>query len=296
MISVIGDIIIDEYISGLSYRNSPEYKYAPVISVQSVYRTIGGAGNTALNIKHLGQDVVLYCATNSDGVAMELLIDAEIRTVSSVNYEKDIVKSRIYSNNTYLARVDRDTKVSHDEDFLINQLFQKKQKLIIISDYGKGTVKTPSKIINRANNIGIPVLVDSKSNLSDFKGATILKPNLNEFLEWVNIPQDEDTITNINKLNANVLAQAIESLKVDNLLITIGEHGCIHVTKNGAKRYDTPKVPVVDVTGAGDSFIAGLAVAMAEEQTMDKAIIFANKVASVCVTKKGTQYVKHNEI
>lgn len=296
MIGVIGDVMIDEYVTGLSFRTSPEYKYAPVVSLQSKETFLGGAGNTALNIKHLGQDVTLFCAANNIGTVQQLLMSSELHSINSINKSDDIVKTRIYSNNIYLARLDKDTEVQHDEDYLVNELFKSTPKIIIISDYGKGTIKKPSKIIEQAYSRRIPTLVDSKSNLSDFKGAYLLKPNLTEFLEWMDIARDEDPINNLNKLNKAVLSYAINTLKVDNLIITLGEYGCIHVTKSIIKMYSSPAVPVKDVTGAGDSFIAGLAVALATDKTMEDAIVFANKVASVCVTKKGTQYVKYNEI
>jgi ribokinase len=138
--------------------------------------------------------------------------------------------------------------------------------------------------------------VDSKSNLYDFKGATVIKPNLKEFFEWAGIVQPKNPDDAITKLHKGLLTSALKELEVDNLIITVGELGCIHVSESSMDMYPALSIKAVDVTGAGDSFIAALAVAMSEGKSIKRSIQFANRVASIAVTKKGTQYVTRNEV
>jgi rfaE bifunctional protein kinase chain/domain len=296
MIAVIGDIMLDEYIYGSSVRQSPECELAPVVVINSPIRSIGGAGNTALNIHYLEGDVKLYGAISGYSHLPELLCNSGIKQQININLSPDVVKTRIYSNGQYIARLDIDSKVKHYEQGLVDAMFKDKPEIILISDYGKGTITKPANIIQRAKDIGAITLVDSKSNLYDFKGATVIKPNLKEFFEWAGIEQPKDLDDAINRLHRGLLESALAELEVDNLIITLGEQGCIHVSEGSINMYPALPIKSVDVTGAGDSFIAGLAVAISEGKGFKRAIQFANRVASIAVTKKGTQYVTRNEI
>lgn len=296
MIGVIGDIMIDEYIYGSSTRQSPESASAPVVVLTSNKKVLGGAGNTALNILYLGASVELFTSCESGGKTSNLMSMYDLDYTLSNNSAIDIIKTRIYSNGQYIARLDKEEPVVHDEQSLIDLLFEKNPSMIIISDYGKSTVSKPEHIINRANKLNIKVLVDTKSNLSKYNGAYLIKPNIKEFLDWTGMDIPEDPDEALNKLSYQLLTSAREQLKVDNLVITLGDRGCIHVDSYGVKKYATLPNKAIDVTGAGDSFIAGLAVALDEGKGIKRAIDFANKVASIAVTKKGTHYVKRNEI
>lgn len=296
MIAVIGDVMLDEYIYGSSTRMSPECDTAPVVVINPPITSIGGAGNTALNIHYLDGDVKLYCSASQGSDIANLIHTSGIKYHISNNQSADVVKKRIYSNGQYLARLDIDSKIRHYEAGLVDTMIKDKPNIVLISDYGKGTIKNPSSIIQKARDAEAIVLVDSKSNLYDFKGATIIKPNLKEFFEWAGILQPKDIDDAITKLHNNLLKSALEELEVDNLIITVGERGCIHVSKNDIAMYPALPIKAVDVTGAGDSFIAGLAVALSEGKSIKRAIQFANRAASIAVTKKGTQYVTRNEI
>jgi D-beta-D-heptose 7-phosphate kinase/D-beta-D-heptose 1-phosphate adenosyltransferase len=296
MIAVIGDIMLDEYIYGSSVRQSPECDLAPVVVINPPIRCIGGAGNTALNIHNLDGDVKLYCAVSPDSELFNLLHASGIKYKINNNQSADVVKKRIYSNGQYIARLDIDSKIRHYESGLVDAMIIDAPKIILISDYGKGTVIKPYNIIQRAKDIGAITLVDSKSNLYDFKGATVIKPNLKEFFEWAGIVQPKNPDDAITKLHKSLLMSALKELEVDNLIITVGELGCIHVSESSMDMYPALPIKSVDVTGAGDSFIAGLAVAISEGKGFKRAIQFANRVASIAVTKKGTQYVTRNEI
>lgn len=296
MISVIGDIMLDEYIYGSSTRQSPECETAPVVVINSPVRSLGGAGNTALNILHLGGDVKLYCAVHQEGNLFDKLRTSGIPYYTTNNTSADVVKTRIYSNGNYIARLDIESTIRHYEDGLVNELLSDKPAIVLISDYGKGTIKKPKELVARAIEQGALVLVDSKSNLADFRGAYVLKPNLKEFYEYLNIDMPNDNTDALNKLHSGILGDAIKDLNVNNLIITLGSLGCLHVTNQVAKICPALPIQAIDVTGAGDSFIAGLAVSLSEGKDINRAIKFANRAASISVTKKGTQYVERNEI
>ena len=297
MITVIGDIMVDKYIYGSSTRRSPECVTAPVVKEYSTKTYIGGAGNTALNIKNLGAETTLFCALQKNSELLDLCKKENLDYCSVPNYCKDVLKTRVYSNGEYLARLDYDYLIDCSEETLINNLFACKPSLIVLSDYNKGTITEPSKIINRAQSLGIYCLVDPKKSLEAYRGAYLLKPNLKEFCEWADIDMSGSEDDILNSISISILKEAVQTLKLNNLLITLGSNGCLLATASGLiKKIDALPVNAVDVTGAGDSFIAALSVAINEQNNLIKAIQFATKVAGIAVTKKGTSYVKRNEI
>jgi rfaE bifunctional protein kinase chain/domain len=297
MIAVIGDIMLDKYIYGSSVRMSPECANAPVIKEYTTKEYVGGAGNTALNIKNLNCDVTLFCALHKDSQLKKILAEEQLTYFATPNYCNDVLKTRIFSNGQYLARLDYDFNIDCSEEHLADQLFSIKPDLIVLSDYNKGTISTPRTILEKAASLGIKCLVDPKKNLDEYKGAFLLKPNLKEFCEWLDLDMSLAEEELINKLSKTILEDAVSRLKVDNLLITLGEHGSILITNSGLiRRIEALPIKAIDVTGAGDSFLAAIAVAIYENNNLTKAIQFASKVAGIAVTKKGTSYVKRNEI
>lgn len=289
MIAVIGDIMLDRYLLGSSVRMSPECDTAPVVSVYETIDKLGGAGNTALNIKYLGSPVKLFTAiTNANSVLVDLLSREQLPYDSVINYSNnDITKVRLYSNGAYISRIDYDDSIECDTNQLANKVLENRPRIIVLSDYNKGSIINPKGIIDSATQLKIPVLVDPKKDLNKYKNAFVLKPNLKEFLDWAN----EQTITK------DLVIESAKMLNVDNLIVTRGSDGCVTATKEGVyKEYPAFSVKAIDVTGAGDSFLAGLASSLYENNTINKAIEFATRVSAIAVTKKGTAYVKRNEI
>jgi D-beta-D-heptose 7-phosphate kinase / D-beta-D-heptose 1-phosphate adenosyltransferase len=296
MIAVIGDIMLDKYIYGSSTRKSPECLTAPVIKEYLTEHYIGGAGNTAINIQNLGQATKLFCALDKDSTLLELLCKENINICKVVNYSSDVVKTRIISNGEYIARLDYDTVIDCAEEKLVESLISSNPELIVLSDYNKGTINNCKNLIELANSKNINCLVDPKKELSEYAGAYLLKPNLKEFSDWMDWDTSLPDEDKINKINKATLDYALNTLKVKNLVITLGAHGCIVANKNQSKKIDALPVKAKDVTGAGDSFIAALAVSLYEQDSLIKSVEFATKVAGIAVTKKGTSYVKRNEI
>jgi D-beta-D-heptose 7-phosphate kinase/D-beta-D-heptose 1-phosphate adenosyltransferase len=164
----------------------------------------------------------------------------------------------------------------------------------VISDYNKGTIENPKQIIDYCHKNNIEVFVDPKKDLIKYSGATVIKPNLKEFLEWSNLSFEfyvEDFIEN----NYSELLDCRKRLGIKFLIITVGAEGCILVSDK-VKLYSAPKTEEVDVTGAGDSFLAGLVSQYYDNKNIDKSIAFANAVASKAVSKKGTSYVRRKEL
>jgi D-beta-D-heptose 7-phosphate kinase / D-beta-D-heptose 1-phosphate adenosyltransferase len=297
MIAVVGDIMVDRYIYGSSTRMSPECLTAPVIKEYSKETYVGGAGNTALNIKYLGGVAKLYCAVAINSVLLSMLDDEQLPFYSTINSNQDVIKTRIYSNGLYLARLDSDNDIVTNESKLLTVLIDSCPSLLVLSDYSKGTIKDPKTIIDIANSKNIKVLVDPKKDLNEYKGCYVLKPNAKEFIEWCGLEAPSDSTEAINMLSKKLLLDAVEKLEIENLIVTVGDLGCILATKNKEiKLFKALPVTALDVTGAGDSFLAGLAVSLNEGKDIQKAIEFATKVAGIAVTKKGTSYVNRNEI
>lgn len=289
MITVVGDVMIDTYIHGSSTRASPECANAPVVKEFKTEHFVGGAGNTAVNIKHLGQEVRLVASFNTGSPVCQLLADNKIPFTAVSNANKDVVKTRVYSNGQYLTRIDYDYPVDCKYSDVVKSVFDRPTDLIVLSDYAKGTIRDPQEIIKKANEKGLAVLSDPKQNLMYYRGSYVLKPNLKEFLDWAEITEEE--------LTPEVLIYNAKRLEVAYLIITLGDRGCmLGSSESMFKRFKALPVKANDVTGAGDSFLAGLAVAIEEGKGIQKAVDFAIRVAGVSVTKKGTSYVNRNEI
>ena len=149
MIAVIGDVMLDKYIYGSSTRMSPECSSAPVVKQYATEDCIGGAGNTALNIKNLNADVKLFCALNNSSGIKKLLQEKNVDYEETVNANFDVIKTRIVSNGEYIARLDYDYNINCDETNLVKLLFDNSPNLIVISDYNKGTIQNPKNIIKK---------------------------------------------------------------------------------------------------------------------------------------------------
>ena len=289
MITVVGDVMIDQYIYGSSTRMSPECASAPVVKEFATEYCLGGAGNTAANIKYLGAEVRVVSAFSASSKIKRMLGEAQIPFSAIENENEDVIKTRVYSNGEYIARIDYDYPVKCNYSKLVQTVFDRSPDMIVLSDYNKGTIEDPRTIIKKANSLGLAVLVDPKKDLEFYSGAFVLKPNLKEFCEWA-----EESPENLTR---NFLVDTVKNLQVQNLVITMGEQGVLLATADGIySHFEAYKVKAIDSTGAGDSFLAGLAVALNEGKGIRKAINFATKVAGIAVTKRGTSHVKRNEI
>jgi D-beta-D-heptose 7-phosphate kinase/D-beta-D-heptose 1-phosphate adenosyltransferase len=300
-IAVVGDLMIDHYIWGSCERISPE---APVqvVNVGRENSVLGGAGNVINNLLSLGADVSIYSVVGDDENATEMkkmlpAIEPKILYLVEEEGRRTTKKSRIIASNQQVIRYDDETTVDvcKDSEILLLDALEKKLSLyemIILSDYGKG-VLTPTltkNIITLAKKLNKPILVDPKGvDYSKYRGATLLTPNKKEASLAMQIDICDDLSLN----------KAIEKLKLDIELdysiITLSEDGMALLDKE-LKRIPTVAREVYDVTGAGDTVIASLGIALASGLNIEEACDFSNKAAAVVVAKVGSATVTLNEI
>lgn len=290
MISVIGDVMLDEFWFGEVHRNSPESAGTPIVKISNKEVSLGGAANVALNIHKLGESVSLHGILGYDDYRNQVIELLKTEGLS-FNYVLDKTipttrKIRVYNRGIYLYRSDIECKA---KDFQKDIQVGLSSDYVVISDYNKGTIRNAQKIIESCKYS----FVDPKAPLEYYKNAFVLKPNFKEFIEWSGLTP-EQSIEEFIYANYFELIKIRERLNVSNLIITAGAEGCILVTEK-VRLFKAPKVDEIDVTGAGDSFLAGLVCKYKETNNIINAIKFANLVASIAVSKKGTAYVTKQE-
>ena len=294
MIMVLGDSILDEYVYCSSTRMSPECSTAPVLTTPNTTEfNLGGAANTAANIRALGGPATLLTSV-AHGDYLHRMLNAwpSGEVINIRTHSEDTVKTRIYMNGEYFCRIDKDTKVETYQTRFLEEVRKNKPKYLVLSDYGKGTVPDSELLMILTKELDIKVIVDSKKNIGKYPGSYLVKPNLKEFWEylgWSGTPT-------VDRLSRDIVHEARERLNTENLVITTGSQGCIRVTEFHVEEHKAMPLKCIDPTGAGDSFLAGLVVSLYEHDDLHKACNFANKVASVAVTKRGTQIVNRNEV
>ena len=292
---VFGDIMLDEYWIGDCHRISPEAP-VPVVSINRRDFRLGGAANVALNVKTLGGSVTLVgCVGNDDaGTNLEKLVNKAginskiIQKTNSVTTKK----IRIVSGFQQVARTDFEcnAKLHIQNDFEPFAHLISSADIIIISDYEKGFVYHASKVIKIGRKFGKRIIVDpKKKNYLEYTGASIITPNLKEFENMVGACDNEGELNN----KANKL---VNLLNLESLLLTRGSDGMsLFSTEN---RFDVPAIAkeIFDVSGAGDTVIAALGLAIASGMEHYEAVKFANKCASIVVTKFGTSAITTAEL
>jgi D-beta-D-heptose 7-phosphate kinase/D-beta-D-heptose 1-phosphate adenosyltransferase len=300
-IAVIGDLMIDHYIWGSCERISPE---APVqvVNVSKESSVLGGAGNVINNLKSLGAEVSIFSVVGDDDNAKEmkrLLSSSSFknRTLICEANRRTTKKSRIIASNQQVIRYDDETveNISLASQVALLEALEKELfhfDIILLSDYGKG-VLTPTltrDIIALAKNINRDILVDPKgSDYSKYRGATLLTPNKKEAIlaTGIDIVDDKSLNNSLTKLKTDI--------DLDYSIITLSEDG-IGLLDDDMRVIPTVAREVFDVTGAGDTVLASLGVAISSGFSMVEACEFANKAAAVVVAKVGSATVTLNEI
>ncbi|WP_139452248.1 D-glycero-beta-D-manno-heptose-7-phosphate kinase [Campylobacter armoricus] len=290
-ILVVGDFMVDHYIWCDCERISPE---APVMVVKSKKedKRLGGAGNVYANLKSLGADVYAIGVIGDDesGKFLQENLNAKLFIEKD---RKTPLKSRILSHSQQVLRLDDENDF---ETKLENEIISEFKKIIkdfkavILSDYKKGTLsdKVCKELINIANSLNIPILVDPKGNdFSKYKNATLLTPNKKEAMNALGIDSLDNLEFFIKKLKDDY------GLKYS--IITLSEEG-IAVFDEKLHIIPAKALEVYDVTGAGDSVIAMLAYALSLNIDILKACELANKVAAVVVAKVGSVSVSFDEV
>jgi D-beta-D-heptose 7-phosphate kinase/D-beta-D-heptose 1-phosphate adenosyltransferase len=296
-ILVIGDIMLDRYWLGDTARISPEAP-VPIVKVNQHDERPGGAGNVALNIAALGAKVTLLGITGKDAgsESLKLQLDAAgVRhDILQLPETPTITKLRVISRHQQLIRLDFEEKFPVFNSTTLIDHYKKHLtgvNLVVLSDYGKGTLVASKELITLANALNIPVFVDPKGlDFSIYQGATTITPNLKEFETIVGACENEKTL--VNKAH-----QFLKQFDIKNLLLTRGERGMTLITTEA----DDIHLPahareVFDVTGAGDTVIAVLGAAYAAGASLPEAMKLANLAASLVVGKLGAAFVSDGEL
>jgi len=294
---VFGDVMLDRYWHGPTSRISPEAP-VPVVKIQDIDNRAGGAGNVALNISRLGAGADLLGITGADDNAAAL---REMLTAAHVDccflqhpQHPTITKLRVMSRHQQLIRLDFEEGFhATDLTSLYADYEQRLQQAdaVILSDYGKGALNNPQRLINAARRAGKPVLIDPKgTDFERYRGASLITPNLNEFEAVVGPAADDETLV----AKARTL---LADFDLDAVLVTRSEKGMTLVQKNQEPLHLPAKArEVFDVTGAGDTVISVLAAALAAGQSYEQATALANTAAGIVVAKLGTATVSTEEL
>ncbi|MCK5897655.1 MAG: bifunctional D-glycero-beta-D-manno-heptose-7-phosphate kinase/D-glycero-beta-D-manno-heptose 1-phosphate adenylyltransferase HldE [Methylococcales bacterium] len=294
---VVGDLMLDRYWHGTSTRISPEAP-VPVVQVNNEEHRAGGAGNVALNIAQLGAKVALLGLVGNDTAAntlQNLLQSVGVNCVfQTIKNAPTITKLRITSHHQQLIRVDFEAKFKNFNESALLESYQQQlahAQVVVLSDYGKGTLRNIEKMIQLARKMNKPVLIDPKGvDFYRYQYATLLTPNLTEFEAIVGHCQDSDDIVKKGM-------PLLKKLHLEALLITRGEQGMTLLTQQSPPLHlPTQAQEVFDVTGAGDSVISLLAASLAAQTTLETATTLANIAAGCVIGKLGTATVSIEEL
>lgn len=294
-ILVVGDVMLDRYWSGQATRISPEAP-VPVVKVKDIEERVGGAANVALNIAKLGGKVTLLgvIGDDSDGVQLKRLLQAqgvECDFIVAKNLHT-ICKLRVLSQHQQLIRIDfEETPLKFSRDELAAKLNQHltKNTVAVFSDYGKGTLENVSDYIFAAKNAQLKTLIDPKgTDYSRYKNADLITPNLGELKAVVGEGEIETLIQKGRDL--------LVSHQIENLLLTRGEAGMSLIDANSTHTLPAQAKDVFDVTGAGDTVIAVMALSLAVNLPLYEAMYLANLAAGIVVGKVGTSTVSTLEL
>jgi rfaE bifunctional protein kinase chain/domain len=295
-ILIVGDVMLDRYWFGDVSRISPEAP-VPVVKVERSEERPGGAANVARNIAALGAQAALLSVVGADeaGASLARLL-AEARIDASLHEDVQLnttVKLRVLGRQQQLLRIDFENTPAHE--VLQAKLAEFAARLpacdvLILSDYGKGGLTHIGEMIRLARAAGKPVLVDPKGDdYGRYAGATIITPNRAELREVVGRWSDEaDLAARVDKLRA--------ALGLEALLLTRSEEGMSLFSADGVVHEPALAREVFDVSGAGDTVIATLAVMLASGQPLAQAMRWANRAAGVVVGKLGTATCSLDEL
>jgi D-beta-D-heptose 7-phosphate kinase/D-beta-D-heptose 1-phosphate adenosyltransferase len=302
-ILVIGDLMIDHYITGSASRLSPEAP-VPIVNVKNESVTLGGAGNVVQNLVALGAKVTVAGVTGDDTAGNQIIEILENEGVETHTIIKDssrptTVKTRVLAGSHQLVRIDRETtdEVSVNiADELLSKLngYIENADIVVLSDYNKGLFSTSltQRLITTANNHGKKVIIDPKGlNYEKYKGAYIIKPNRKELAEAAKT----EKINSIDSLQ-NAARAIFEQTGSDYLVVTLSEEGMVILSELTHKLLPVKATEVFDVTGAGDTVLATIAYFIAAGLSIEEACEVANHAAAIVIRHIGSATTTIDEI
>lgn len=298
---VVGDFMVDVYIKGKVTRISPEAP-VPIVNVEETDYRLGGAGNVAHNIASLGGRTVILTCVGKDGEGDILLdslkkLDCDIQYIGQYEEMSTISKTRVVSDNKQFLRIDREKKEPVLNEYIeyvkrnVEQIF-KGIDIVVISDYDKGIISAEFAhiIIRYANSKNIPTIVDPKGrNYDKYEGATVCTPNMEE----LSLATGKNAVT---EEEIEACAHILLKKGIQKILVTRSEKGMSLITKTKKTDFPVVEKEVTDVTGAGDTVVATLSVALGSGLSFDDSCVIANRAASIVVQKFGTAIVSLQEL
>ncbi|HET7395683.1 MAG TPA: bifunctional D-glycero-beta-D-manno-heptose-7-phosphate kinase/D-glycero-beta-D-manno-heptose 1-phosphate adenylyltransferase HldE [Gammaproteobacteria bacterium] len=294
---VAGDVMLDRYWFGATGRISPEAP-VPVVHVRNSEERPGGAGNVAVNLANLGAQSTVLGITGDDTIADTLIAAMQAHGVrcrfTRLKGSATITKLRVLSRHQQLIRLDFEESFGSFERAPLLPGFKDElanTDVVILSDYGKGSLAAVQELIVAARAAGKPVLVDPKGrDFTKYQGATCITPNLAELEAVVGECADEAAI--VRKGEA-----LRDELNLQSLLITRSEHG-MTLLEAGKPPVHLPTLAleVSDVTGAGDTVIALFAAGLGAKLSFAEAAALANLGAGLVVAKLGSASVTPAEL
>ncbi len=293
---VVGDAMLDRYWHGAVDRISPEAP-VPVVKVAREEERIGAAANVAYNVVTLGAQATFLGVVGDDepGHRLEALLRA---TGIETHLKRDpglrtTVKLRVIGRHQQLLRMDFESEPDHEALASQTEAFAQllpQHDAVLFSDYGKGGLAHITAMIEQARAAHKAVLIDPKgSDYSRYAGATVITPNRSELQQVVGAWRNDDEL-------AAKARQLRESLRLDALLVTLGEDGMTLFDAQGQAHVQAQAREVFDVTGAGDTVIATLAALVAAGLSPREAMPLANKAGGIVVGKFGTATVSYEEL
>lgn len=303
---VLGDVMLDRFVSGHVVRVSSEAP-VPILHYHSKQEMLGGAANVACNIAALGAEAVLLGVVGDDEAGESLArrvdeLDGVEGALLCVPNHPTTVKTRFVSEGQQILRLDVERKIdldrSHVEEIAMHfEVFAPKLDAVVLSDYAKGvlTPETIRVIVDLARARGLPIVVDPKTeDLRRYRGASVLTPNRFEAALLTNFDCETDK-------SAAAAARALHDLaEVDAVVITRGSRGMTIYDPqwgNGeAATIATTAREVFDVSGAGDTVVAVLSLALATGISVIDGARVANIAAGIVVGKRGTAIVSASEL
>lgn len=294
---VVGDVMLDRYWHGKATRMSPEAP-VPVVRIASEEERPGGAGNVALNVAALGSAATLLGVVGMDESAARLYTSLTSAGVTcdflSVPDKPTITKLRVISQHQQLLRMDFEQVFQADDVAPLPEMVDtalQQAAVLVLSDYGKGTLTAVSRLIGAARARGIPIIVDPKgTDFQRYAGASLITPNLSEFEAVVGPCHSESELV---EKGAALMAR----LNLRALLVTRGEHGMTLLQPDVPELHLPARArEVFDVTGAGDTVVSVLAAALAAGVSLSDATALANVAAGLVVAKLGTAAISAPEL
>ncbi len=298
-VAVFGDLMLDEYVQGDALRLSPEAP-VPVILAKDVVYALGGAGNVAANIRSLGGQATLSGILGNDntgGIFERRASQLGIHTRCYGESAQTTRKVRIMGQRDHpYLRLDYEMPPALVELPPIDMLIGPRTHVVVVSDYNKGAISAAlcAGIVERCAELRVPSLIDPKPGsaaVSDYAGCFLLKPNRIEAEQLTKTSLDSDLAINRAGLWLSTRFRC-------HVLITLGSEG-MRLFKRGTTEpihFAGPVVPVSNVTGAGDTVSATLALAIGSGMSLEDACKLAGTAARICVSKPGTVAVQGDEL